>query len=672
MAGRAIGDAPIQVETSRVTSAGAARRRERIVLATLTFVYVLNFLDRQLLGILAKPIQDALRRHRRAARADRRALFRDVLLLHRDSGRLARRSHQPRRRCCRLACAIWSAATIACGMAAHLSAARRRADDGRLRRGGRRAAVLRDHHRHLSARHARGRRSASSISGPPIGAAMGVAFGAAIAAAFDWRDAVHRDRRGRHRHRASLVRFVVARARARRDRRRRRRRVGARRPSGRTLRMFFTNPVLMLAALGSGATQFVTYGLGNFAVLFLMREKGMTLGDVAIWYALVVGVGMGGGMIVSGRVIDRLTQRVARRSTRSRPALSLAVAMPFYVGFVWAPGWPLALALLDRRRCSSTISTSRASVALVQEEVRARPARAVGRAAAAGDELHRAGPRARPGSARRATGSPRAATRTALQLALYTLAPFYLVAIGCSCCSRAACPRGPTRRPHEASACSSPRASLPPRPALAAGPPIVDAPAGAVEGTTEGGVARVQGHSLRACRRSARCAGQPPVPLPRWTGVRARDRVRPRLRPAARPSGRSIYRRPAGADERGLPVAQRLGARRRAQKAPVLVWIHGGALVTGSSREPMYDGRRLARARRGRGVDQLPPRRARLPRAPGAERGDRRSGVSGNYGLLDQIAALRLGARQHRRVRRRSRQRHDRRRIRRRRSASCT
>ena len=55
-----------------------------------------------------------------------------------------------------------------------------------------------------------------------------------------------------------------------------------------TVRMFFTHPVLMLAALGSGATQFVTYGLGNFAVLFLMREKGMTLGEVAVWYALVV------------------------------------------------------------------------------------------------------------------------------------------------------------------------------------------------------------------------------------------------------------------------------------------------------------------------------------------------------------------------------------------------
>ena len=35
--------------------------RPGVVLAMLTFVYVLNFLDRQLLSILAKPIQDALR-----------------------------------------------------------------------------------------------------------------------------------------------------------------------------------------------------------------------------------------------------------------------------------------------------------------------------------------------------------------------------------------------------------------------------------------------------------------------------------------------------------------------------------------------------------------------------------------------------------------------------------
>ena len=127
-------------------------------------------------------------RHRRTARPDRRALFRLLLLLHRHSGRLVRRPHQPRDR------AVARLRDLERGddglrPREHLSAARRRAHDGRLRRGGRRAAVLRAHHRHFSARASAGRRSASTISAPPIGAALGIAFGASIAAAFDWRDA---------------------------------------------------------------------------------------------------------------------------------------------------------------------------------------------------------------------------------------------------------------------------------------------------------------------------------------------------------------------------------------------------------------------------------------------------------------------------------------------------
>ena len=41
--------------------------------------------------------------------------------------------------------------------------------------------------------------------------------------------------------------------------------------------VLFAPTTLMLTALGAGATQFITYGLGNFTTLFLMREKGMSL-----------------------------------------------------------------------------------------------------------------------------------------------------------------------------------------------------------------------------------------------------------------------------------------------------------------------------------------------------------------------------------------------------------
>jgi para-nitrobenzyl esterase len=77
-----------------------------------------------------------------------------------------------------------------------------------------------------------------------------------------------------------------------------------------------------------------------------------------------------------------------------------------------------------------------------------------------------------------------------------------------------------------------------------------------------------------------------------------------------------------------------------ARQAPVIVWIYGGGLVFGSTWEPYYDGGRLAahgvvfvsmNYRLGSlGWLALPALSAESPH-----------GVSGNYGLLDQIAALR-------------------------------
>jgi MFS family permease len=191
--------------------------------------------------------------------------------------------------------------------------------------------------------------------------------------------------------------------------------------------MFFRDPVLMLAALGSGATQFVTYGLGNFAVLFLMREKGMTLSQIAIWYALVVGIGMSGGMIVSGRIIDKFT-RHSRVAYATAPAISLAVALPFYVLFIWAPTWPLALVFLTISMFLNYFYLS-SSVALVQEQVR--PDQRVLSGALLLLVMNFIGLGLGPTYVGAASdyfaGQGHAHS---LQISLYTLTPFYLVAIG--------------------------------------------------------------------------------------------------------------------------------------------------------------------------------------------------------------------------------------------------
>jgi para-nitrobenzyl esterase len=81
-------------------------------------------------------------------------------------------------------------------------------------------------------------------------------------------------------------------------------------------------------------------------------------------------------------------------------------------------------------------------------------------------------------------------------------------------------------------------------------------------------------------------------------------------------------------------------ARSAAEKLPVMVWIHGGSFQAGSASEPRQDGARLAR--KGVVVVSLNYRlgvfgflaHPELTKESG-------HGASGNYGLLDQVAALR-------------------------------
>jgi len=80
-------------------------------------------------------------------------------------------------------------------------------------------------------------------------------------------------------------------------------------------------------------------------------------------------------------------------------------------------------------------------------------------------------------------------------------------------------------------------------------------------------------------------------------------------------------------------------ARTAADRLPVMVWIYGGGFFVGSGSAPAYDGEALAR--RGVIVVTLNYRLGALGflAHPALSRESAR-GVSGNYGLLDQIAAL--------------------------------
>jgi para-nitrobenzyl esterase len=166
--------------------------------------------------------------------------------------------------------------------------------------------------------------------------------------------------------------------------------------------------------------------------------------------------------------------------------------------------------------------------------------------------------------------------------------------------------------------------------------PVVDAPAGALRGTSEDGLLVFRGIPY----------AKPPVgPLrwrapekpPRWDGVRDATAFGPAcVQP--QPQLSSIY-----APAAPLPMSEdcltlNVWAPAKAKKAPVFFWIHGGALATGSSREGMYDGRKLAQ--RGVVVVSINYRLGVLGWLAHPELSAEQGGVSGNYGLLDQIRAL--------------------------------
>lgn len=403
------------------TATPAVSTQGWVVLATLCGVYVLNFLDRSLLGILAKPIQDSL--HISDGQLGLIgglyfALFYCFIAI--PVAWLADRTN--RVNVLTAACAIWSLATAACGLAANygqLVAARMTVGFGE-------AGGVPPSYAIITDSFPPGRRGfALGIYnlGPPIGAALGIAFGAAIAAAFDWRAAFLAIGV------LGLVAAVVLRIVVREPKR------GAfddptaqAAKSGfwETVAMFFSRPALVLAALGSGATQFITYGLGNFTALFLMREKGMTLEEIAIWYALVVAIAMSASMLVSGRLIDRFA-RISKAAYATIPAASLVLAIPFYVGFVWVPDWRLALLLLLAPSFFNYFYLS-SVVALVQEEVR--PDQRVMAGALLLLVMNFIGLGLGPTYVGAASDYFQAAhPEHSLQIALFTLTPFYIIAI---------------------------------------------------------------------------------------------------------------------------------------------------------------------------------------------------------------------------------------------------
>jgi para-nitrobenzyl esterase len=124
-----------------------------------------------------------------------------------------------------------------------------------------------------------------------------------------------------------------------------------------------------------------------------------------------------------------------------------------------------------------------------------------------------------------------------------------------------------------------------------------------------------------------------PQPAPAWAGVR--DATRYGKRALSALAGDQMPGPPRSEDCLNLNVWT--GAQRSDERRPVMVWIHGGGFQFGASSAPVSDGTRLAAL--GAVVVSMNYRVGVLGFLANSELDT--EGPSGNYGLLDQIAALR-------------------------------
>lgn len=322
------------------------------VLAMLCLVYVFNFLDRQLLSILTEPIKADLNlSDAQIGWLGGLAFAACYTVIGIPVGWLADRTN--RVRILALGCFLWSICTFASGRATSypmLLAARAGVGVGEAGGAPPSYSIISDYF----PPYRRGMALALFSLGVPFGQAVGIAFGAKVAELYDWRLAfiilgiagailsvivvfvVREPKRGRMdvkintRTQEALPVAIEAEERA---------------SFVRTMRDFFGRPVLLFAALSCGAAAFVSYAILNWTTPFLMRDKGMTLGEIAIYYSIFTAVFTGLGTWMAGDLVDRLAKR-SKVWYALVPAIAFGVAIPFYVGFVLAPTWKIALMFL--------------------------------------------------------------------------------------------------------------------------------------------------------------------------------------------------------------------------------------------------------------------------------------------------------------------------------------
>jgi para-nitrobenzyl esterase len=160
---------------------------------------------------------------------------------------------------------------------------------------------------------------------------------------------------------------------------------------------------------------------------------------------------------------------------------------------------------------------------------------------------------------------------------------------------------------------------------------------GQVEGTSEDGVTVYRGIPFAAPPVGER-RWQPPQPAAKWPGVRKAEQF---AASCYQPSAANpiLGASALTVSEDCLYLNVWTPAKSPSERLPVMVWIYGGGFIGGSTALPLYSGEQLAK--KGVIVVSVAYRIGPLGFLAHPElSAESKRRVSGNYGLLDQIAGL--------------------------------
>jgi MFS transporter, Spinster family, sphingosine-1-phosphate transporter len=314
----------------------------RLTLRVLLVVYIFNFLDRQIVNILAEPISKDL------GLSDTQiglmtgiafAAFYTFLGIP-----IARHSDNPstnRVRLISISLVVWSAMTALCGMAQNfLQLLLARIGVGVGEAGCTPAAHS------LIADLAPPEKRASAISfyslGIPIGSLLGMVIGGLVADAYGWRAAflvaglpgialavlvllLLRDPRISAQINSATAKPAISTAEA--------------------FQEIISSRAFIYLAIGGAAAAFLSYGKATWTTIFFQRTHQLSPGEVGFWFGIGGGVAGIIGTFAGGWIADRFGKE-NRRHVLTAPAIGMVLAIPIAICAYWAQDWHFALLLI--------------------------------------------------------------------------------------------------------------------------------------------------------------------------------------------------------------------------------------------------------------------------------------------------------------------------------------